>query len=127
MKTIETVEDYTSYMRAHTEITTCPIRRTLGVMGGKWKIFIILQLFQAPSLRFGELSRGVEGITNTMLSTCLRELERDGMVEREQFNEIPPHVEYRLTDEGKSLSSVLLALANWGLEHPANATLFPNP
>ena len=60
----------------------------------------------------------MEGITNTMLSSCLRELERDGMVEREQFNEIPPHVEYRLTEEGKSLASVLLALANWGLEHP---------
>lgn len=118
MERIESVPEYIRYVQTHPEITTCPIRRTLDVMGGKWKIFIVLQLFAAPSLRFGELSRGVEGITNTMLSGCLRELERDGMVEREQFNEIPPHVEYRLTEEGRSLSAVLLALANWGLEHP---------
>lgn len=119
MKSIQTVPDYIRYMQEHPEITTCPIRRTLGVMGGKWKIFIVLQLFAADQLRFGALAKRVEGITNTMLSGCLRELERDGMVEREQFNEIPPHVEYRLTPEGRSLGSVLLALANWGLEHPA--------
>lgn len=118
MEPLRTVPEYMRYMQTHPEITTCPIRRCLGVMGGKWKIFIVLQLFGAPALRFGELARGVEGITNAMLSASLRELERDGMVERQQFNEIPPHVEYRLTPEGRSLGSVLLALANWGLEHP---------
>ena len=118
MEPLRTVPEYMRYMQTHPEITTCPIRRCLGVMGGKWKIFIVLQLFGAPALRFGELARGVEGITNAMLSASLRELERDGMMERQQFNEIPPHVEYRLTPEGRSLSSVLLALANWGLEHP---------
>lgn len=118
MEPLRTVPEYLHYMQTHPEITTCPIRRCLGVMGGKWKIFIVLQLFGAPALRFGALARRVEGITNAMLSASLRELERDGMVEREQFNEIPPHVEYRLTREGRSLGSVLLALANWGLEHP---------
>ena len=118
MEPLRTVPEYMRYMQTHPEITTCPIRRCLGVMGGKWKIFIVLQLFGAPALRFGELARGVEGITNAMLAASLRELERDGMVERQQFNEIPPHVEYRLTPEGRSLGSVLLALANWGLEHP---------
>ena len=119
MNEIQTVPEYIRFMQTHPEIDTCPIRRTLSVMGGKWKIFIVLQLFGAARLRFGQLSRGVEGITNTMLSNCLQELERDGMVRREQFNEIPPHVEYSLTEEGKSLASVLLALANWGLAHPA--------
>lgn len=119
MEPFQTVSEYLGYMQSHPEISTCPIRRCLGVMGGKWKIFIVLQLFSAPAHRFGELARRVEGITNAMLSASLRELERDGMVEREQFNEIPPHVEYRLTREGRSLGSVLLALANWGLEHPA--------
>ena len=122
MKPLETVPGYLHYMQTHPEITTCPIRRCLGVMGGKWKIFIVLQLFGATALRFGELARGVEGITNAMLSASLRELERDGMVERRQFNEIPPHVEYQLTQEGRSLGSVLLALANWGLEHPGSGT-----
>ncbi len=116
MKPLETVPEYLHYMQTHPEITTCPIRRCLGVMGGKWKIFIVLQLFGATALRFGRTGPGVENcVTNAMLSASLRELERDGMVERRQFNEIPPHVEYRLTQEGRSLGSVLLALANWGL------------
>ena len=127
MEEIKTVQDYTAYMQAHPELTVCPIRRTLDVMGGKWKIFIVLQLFGAEQLRFGELARGVEGeadlslVTcdlNTMLSNCLRELEKDGIILRRQFNEVPPHVEYSLTEKGRTLSSVLLALVNWGLAHP---------
>ena len=73
----------------------------------------------AGTIRYNALRGKLAGISNTVLASSLRELERDGMVEREQFNEIPPHVEYRLTREGRSLGSVLLALANWGLEHPA--------
>ena len=114
MEPFQTVSEYLGYMQSHPEIATCPIRRCLGVMGGKWKIFIVLQLFSAPALRFGELARRVEGITNAMLSASLRELERDGMVEREQFNEIPPHVEYSLTDKGKALLPVFCELAKWG-------------
>lgn len=56
MEEIKTVQDYTAYMQAHPELTVCPIRRTLDVMGGKWKIFIVLQLFGAEQLRFGELA-----------------------------------------------------------------------
>lgn len=123
MEKIQTVEDYIHFMRIHAEITTCPIRHTLNVVGGKWKMFIVLQLFGTERMRFGQLSRGVEGITNTMLSNCLRELERDGIIKREQFNEIPPHVEYSLTETGRTLSSVLLAMANWGLAHsPENVS-----
>ncbi len=115
MERFRSVESYIAFMQAHPEVTTCPIRYTLNVVGGKWKMFIVLQLFGSESMRFGQLSRGVEGITNTMLSNCLRELERDGIIMREQFNEIPPHVEYRLTETGRTLSGVLLAMANWGL------------
>lgn len=118
MEEIRSVEEYIAYMEAHPEVEVCPIRRTMEVVGGKWKIFIVLQLFRSGTLRFGQLARGVEGITNTMLSGCLRELERDGVVERQQFNEVPPHVEYRLTERGRTLSSVLLAMVNWGLQHP---------
>lgn len=118
MKEIQNVTDYIAYMQDHPELKVCPIRRTLGVMGGKWKIFIVLQLFGAAQLRFGELTRGVAGITNTMLANCLRELEEDGIVDRRQFNEIPPHVEYSLTEKGRTLSSVLLSMINWGLAHP---------
>lgn len=117
MEKIQTVEAYIDFMQTHPEITTCPIRRTLNVVGGKWKLFIVLQLFGSERMRFGQLSKGVEGITNTMLSNCLRELEHDKIIKREQFNEIPPHVEYSLTETGRTLSSVLLAMANWGLFH----------
>lgn len=115
MEKIQTVEAYIEFMQTHPEVTTCPIRRTLNVVGGKWKMFIVLQLFGSERMRFGQLARGVQGITNTMLSNCLRELEHDGIIRREQFNEIPPHVEYSLTETGRTLSSVLLAMANWGL------------
>ena len=121
MEKLQTVEAYIEFMQTHPEVTPCPIRRTLSVVGGKWKMFIVLQLFGSERMRFGELSRGVEGITNTMLSNCLRELEHDGIIRREQFNEIPPHVEYSLTETGRTLSSVLLAMANWGLAHGPDA------
>lgn len=115
MENIKTVSAYISYMQSHPE-EICPIRRTLNIIGGKWKLFIVLQLFGAEHLRFGQLSKNIEGITNTVLTGCLRDLEKDGIISRQQFNEVPPHVEYQLTEKGKTLSSVLLAIANWGLE-----------
>ncbi len=115
MEKFQTVSEYIAYMQAHPD-QVCPIRRTIDIIGGKWKLFIVLQLFGAEQLRFGQLARNIEGITNTVLSGCLRDLERDGIILRRQFNEVPPHVEYSLTEKGKTLSSVLLAIANWGLE-----------
>lgn len=122
MEGLKSVPEYLDYMMGHPELKTCPIRRTLEVVGGKWKIFIVLQLFRAERLRFGQLAGQVEGITNTMLSNCLRELEADSIVERRQYNEMPLRVEYRLTGLGRTLAPVLLALADWGLRHPAEKT-----
>lgn len=75
------------------------------------------ELCKHPSCRFGELKKAVPRITNTILSTMLRDLESLGIVHREQFNEIPPHVEYSLTDKEKALLPVFTELAKWGEAH----------
>ena len=115
MSQFESVNDYISFMKAHPNMT-CPIKHTLDIIGGKWKIFV-LQLFGSEQLRFSQLSKNIPGITNTVLSGCLRDMEKDGIILRHQFNEIPPHVEYSLTEKGRTLSNVLLAIADWGMEN----------
>lgn len=69
------------------------------------------------SVRFGQLKKDLLGVTNTMLTKSLRELEEDGLVHREQFNEVPPHVEYSLTDMGHDLLPVFYAIMNWGFKY----------
>lgn len=95
----------------------CPVRRTLELLSGKWRTHIIYELCKRPSCRFGELKKAVPRITNTMLSNTLRDLEEFGIVHREQFNEIPPHVEYSLTEKGRALLPVFTELAKWGEKH----------
>lgn len=92
----------------------CPVRKTLELLNGKWRTHIIYELCKHPSCRFGELKKAVPRITNTMLTTTLRDLESLGIVHREQFNEIPPRVEYSLTEKGKALLPVFFELAKWG-------------
>lgn len=95
----------------------CPMRRTLEMLSGKWRTHIIYELCKAPSRRFGELKKAVPRITNTMLASTLRDLETLGVVHREQYNEIPPHVEYSLTEKGRDLLPVFTELAKWGEKH----------
>ena len=116
MSQFNSVNEYITFMQNHPE-QVCPIKHTLDIIGGKWKFFIVLQLFGSEQLRFSQLSKNIPGITNTVLSGCLRDMERDGILLRHQFNEIPPHVEYSLTEKGRTLSSVLLAIADWGMEN----------
>ena len=107
----------------------CPIREMLTRLGDKWSILIIYTLSQAPGerLRFSQLLRGIQGISQRMLTTTLRNLERDGAVKRHFFPEVPPRVEYELTPLGKSLLGPVQALmvwveANWGEISAARAT-----
>ncbi|MFZ7102508.1 MAG: winged helix-turn-helix transcriptional regulator [Peptococcaceae bacterium] len=83
-------------------------------MGGKWRLPIIWALSQNDTLRYNELQRKVTGITNMMLSQVLKELEMYGLVERRQYMEIPPRVEYSLTEAGEDLVPALESLAKWG-------------
>jgi DNA-binding HxlR family transcriptional regulator len=92
------------------------VKETLHVIGGKWKPLIIF-LIKHDSLRTSEIERGIEGITQKMLIQQLRELESDGIVERKVFPVIPPHVEYSLTEYGKTLLPIMKLMADWGDTH----------
>jgi DNA-binding HxlR family transcriptional regulator len=96
--------------------TSTPVGVTLNVIGGKWKLLILWHISQG-TLRFGELMKHMQGITQKMLAQQLRELESDKLISRKVYAEIPPHVEYSLTDHGRSLQPVLHTMAEWGKKH----------
>ena len=100
-----------------TDAGNCPVTPLLLMLQGKWKFQIIYEMCIKDPIRFGELRKNIEGITNTMLTSSLRELEKDGLVSRIQFNEIPPHVEYSLTEKGKGLLPVFYAMTKWGFKY----------
>ena len=91
----------------------CPIKTALTAVGGKWKPRIICTLYVDGTQRYNDLLHKTEGITSAMLSSSLKELETDGIVERRQYEEIPPRVEYSLTDHGRELWPILHRLAHW--------------
>jgi DNA-binding HxlR family transcriptional regulator len=93
----------------------CPAELTLEILGGRWKVLIVWQLFQGEQ-RFSELFRALDGITQKMLTQQLRELERHGIVRRTVYPEVPPKVEYALTPLGDSLKPVVDAMCEWGLK-----------
>ena len=95
----------------------CPIRRVLELLSGRWRPQIIYTLYKHPSCRFSELQRSIPRVTNAMLTATLRDLERIGIVDRRQFNEVPPHVEYSLTTKGKALLPILYEMTVWGEEY----------
>ncbi|MFN7389886.1 winged helix-turn-helix transcriptional regulator [Brevundimonas sp.] len=96
----------------------CPVETTIGIVGGRWKALILFHLGQGPA-RFNVLRRLIPGITQRMLTAHLRALEADGVVERRVFQVVPPHVEYSLTELGRSLTPILEAMAIWGAAHEA--------
>lgn len=95
----------------------CPVMPVAQMLQGKWKLQILYELCIKSPMRFGEFKKVLNPITNTMLSNALKELEQDGLIVRKQFNEIPPHVEYSLTEKGEDLLPVFYALAKWGLKY----------
>jgi DNA-binding HxlR family transcriptional regulator len=97
----------------------CPVEATLAVIGGKWKAVLIFHMMHACTHRFAELRRKTHGISERVLSRQLRELEADGIVSREVFPEVPPRVEYSLTEYGESLRSATDAMCQWGKRHMA--------
>lgn len=117
MKKNITPEEYLNKVIKTKVSDTCPMRRTLELISGKWRTHIIYELCKKSSCRFGELKKAVPKITNTMLTNTLRDLESLKIVNRKQFNEIPPHVEYSLTEKGKALLPVFTELAKWGENH----------
>ena len=101
------------------EAAECPTPDIARLIGGKWKLIILQILIFRGVHRFGELRRRIEGITQTMLTNQLRALERDGLVARKVYAEVPPRVEYSATPRGLSLERVFLALHDWWIEDEA--------
>ncbi|PKM89438.1 MAG: hypothetical protein CVU87_05355 [Firmicutes bacterium HGW-Firmicutes-12] len=91
-----------------------PILYTNSIIRGKWKVIIIYRLSKRMCMRYNELKRCITGITHKMLSNQLKELENDDIIIRKEYSQIPPKVEYSLTEKGKSLVPVLNAMCRWG-------------
>ena len=92
----------------------CSVEATLSVIGGRWKPIILFHLLNKDVMRFNEMKRSIIGITQRMMTNQLRELEKDGIIDRKVYAQVPPKVEYRLSDYGKTLKPILLAMREWG-------------
>jgi DNA-binding HxlR family transcriptional regulator len=95
--------------------STAELEEAIKTIEGRWKILILFHLFGAPVLRFSELRRAITGVSQKMLIQQLRDLEKDGIVERKVYPEVPPKVEYRLTKTGSALRPALKALQSWAV------------
>ncbi|MBP3360615.1 MAG: helix-turn-helix transcriptional regulator [Clostridia bacterium] len=95
------------------ELPTCPVATTVQLIGSKWKLLIIRNLLERP-WRFNELQKSLEGISQKVLTDSLRSMEADGIITRTVFPEVPPRVEYALSDLGKTLRPILDSMKAWG-------------
>ncbi|WP_455528535.1 winged helix-turn-helix transcriptional regulator [Huintestinicola sp.] len=95
----------------------CPVETTLMLIGDKWKVLILLRDLMGGTKRFGELKKSVSGISQKVLTANLRDMEENGLVSREVFPEVPPKVEYTLTELGLSMKPILDSMAEWGTEY----------
>ncbi|GAA2999472.1 helix-turn-helix domain-containing protein [Streptosporangium longisporum] len=103
---------------------SCGLDAAVDVVGGKWKALVLWALHHGP-MRFGELRRSVSGISEKMLIQQLREMEAYGLVHREVYHQVPPKVEYSLTEFGRSLNEALIPLGDWGERHMGTIEALP--
>ena len=99
------------------EVNITPFAYAMSLIGGKWKMHILFWLWKKEVLRYSELKRTVGKITHKMLSTQLKELEADGLIVRREYPQVPPKVEYSMSERGLTLMPVLQSLCVWGNEH----------
>lgn len=100
-------------MKTKDELPACPVATAVALVGGKWKLLILRNLRSRP-WRFNELQRDLEGISQKVLTDSLRQMMDDSLVYRQDYQELPPRVEYGLTDLGKEMLPIIDALANFG-------------
>ncbi|HIV34040.1 MAG TPA: helix-turn-helix transcriptional regulator [Candidatus Blautia intestinigallinarum] len=100
------------------ELPACPVETTLTLIGDKWKVLILRDLLPGTK-RFGELKKSIGNVSQKVLTAQLRDMEKSGLVNRKVYPEVPPHVEYSLTELGRSLQPILDALRDWGEEYKA--------
>ena len=98
------------------ELPECPVATTVQLIGSKWKILILRNLLDRP-WRFNELKKSLEGISQKVLTDSLRSMEEDGIITRTVYAEVPPRVEYALSDVGESMRPILDAMKEWGLKY----------
>ena len=111
-----------NYLETFSDTATCPIRQVLDRLSDKWSMLIILVLSHEEKMRFNELHRSIGDISQKMLTVALRSLEADGLVSRKIYPEIPPKVEYRLTEVGKSIVPHITMLSQWAQDNFAYIT-----
>lgn len=100
------------------ELPACPVETTLLMISDKWKVLILRDLLNG-TMRFGELRRSVGNVSQKVLTANLRQMERDGLVHREVYPEVPPRVEYSLTETGRTLQPIIEAMKDWGTQYKA--------
>ncbi len=98
------------------KILDCPVATTINLIGNKWKLLIIRDLLGGTK-RFGELRKSLTGISQRVLTENLRDLEKDGLLNRKVFAEVPPRVEYSLNQTGLSLQPIIMSMAEWGTKY----------
>ncbi len=103
-------------MKTKEELPACPVATTIQLVGSKWKLLILRNLFMRP-WRFNELRKNLEGISQKVLTDSLRALEEDGIIIRTVYPEVPPRVEYSLSPLGESMKPILYAMEQWGTEY----------
>ncbi len=103
-----------SIMTEKVSLPACPVEMTLQLIGNKWKIFVLRELLPGAK-RFGELQKSIPNISQKVLTQNLRSMEKDGLIIRKVFAEVPPRVEYRLTELGHTLRPVIVAMLEWGM------------
>lgn len=103
-------------MRTKDELPECPVATTVSLIGSKWKLLIMRNLLARP-WRFNELKKSLEGISQKVLTDSLRSMEEDGIITRTVYPEVPPRVEYALSDLGESMRPILMAMQEWGTNY----------
>jgi DNA-binding HxlR family transcriptional regulator len=105
-------------MIAKKNLPACPVATTVGIIGSKWKLLIIRDILTDPK-RFGELRKSLAGISQKVLTDSLRAMERDGILTRTVYPEVPPRVEYALSELGETMRPIIIAMEDWGREYNA--------
>ena len=106
-------------MKKKEELPDCPVATTVSLIGSKWKLLIMRNLLVRP-WRFNELQRSLEGISQKVLTDSLRSMEEDGIITRTVFPEVPPRVEYALSELGESMRPIIKSMETWGTEYKKN-------
>lgn len=101
------------------ELPECPVATTVQLIGSKWKLLILRNLLQRP-WRFNEIKKSLPGISQKVLTDSLRSMEKDNIITRTVYPEVPPRVEYSLSDVGKTMRPIINAMANWGEDYKKN-------